>query len=522
MAHLLDADYTQQFLLPPSLEDWIAPDHPARFIREFVDALDLDALGVRWASGEGGRPAYACGLLLKVWLYGYYERIRSTRKLERACRNHLGFIWLTGMTVPDHNTLCNFFRANKQGIRALFRKTVEVAVKAELVGFALHAVDGTKIPARVANRGGWHKKGLEELLQRLEKELAGLEADLERTPERDEPSDALPEVVAKRQALRERVLTALDALDQAGEKHLHPADADARVVKCGDRNRNLFGYNGQAVADEKHGIVVACEAVQDANDEHCLNTMIEHVDEQAGRHAERTVADTGYATGAELAQAQADELDVVVALPSTARPNPDKPYASSNFTYDAERDVCLCPHGGVLTLRGTRERKDKGYVLRRYRCTVKDCPHRAQCTGDKKGRTIELNQYHEVFQRQFEKHRDPAVRADLGKRSHIIEPVFAFVKEHLGFRRFTVSGLDNVRTQWALLCTTYNLHKLFKHWCSGKNRSGHEGGAPLSAISRRRTRILSCLRLLSRLAVVLPCPPWRRSPRLSAVPTRIT
>ena len=95
MGRRIDVDYAQEFLLPPSLEDWIAPNHPARFIREFVDALDLEDLGIAWAVGERGRPAYAAGLLLKIWLYGYYERIRSTRKLEKACRDHIGFLWLT-------------------------------------------------------------------------------------------------------------------------------------------------------------------------------------------------------------------------------------------------------------------------------------------------------------------------------------------------------------------------------------------------------------------------------------------
>jgi transposase len=484
MAHLIDADYSQEFLLPPCVEDWVPQDHPARFIREFVDALDLESLGIGWASGEGGRPAYACGLLLKIWLYGYYERVRSTRKLERACRNHMGFIWLAGMAVPDHNTLNGFFRANKKGIRALFRRTVEVAVEAELVGFVLHAVDGTKIAARVANRSGWHKKELGKLLAKLEEDLAELEVDLEAAEGREDAWDALPEAVADKQALRERVRAALDTLERAGQEHLHPGDEDARVMKCADRNRNVFGYNGQAVADEKGGLIVACEAVQDCNDERCLNAMIEQVDEQAGRHAERTVADAGYATGAELGQAEDNELDVVVALPPSALPDPDKPYASSNFTYDAERDVCICPHGGELTLRGTREREDKGYVLRRYRCVVKDCPHRARCTKDKKGRTIELNQYYEVFQRHIDKHRNPGVRADLHKRQHIIEPVFAFIKEHLGFRRFTLSGLDKVRTQWALLCATYNLHKLFKHWCSGTIRFEPGRNGSSAALSR--------------------------------------
>ena len=134
--------------------------------REFVDALNLEEVEISWARGENGRPAYAAQLLLKIWLYGYFERTRSSRRLEKACRDHMGFIWLAGMHAPDHNTLNNFFRANKKEIRNLFKTTVRVAVEADMVGFVLHAVDGTKIAASVAGRGAWHKKRLLKFLKK--------------------------------------------------------------------------------------------------------------------------------------------------------------------------------------------------------------------------------------------------------------------------------------------------------------------------------------------------------------------
>lgn len=478
MAHLIDADYSQEFLLPPSLEDWVGPGHPARFIREFVEAVDLREMEISWARGEKGRPAYAADLLLKVWLYGYFERIRSSRKLEKACRDHIGFIWLAGMHAPDHNTLNSFFRANKRGIRNLFKKTVRVAVEADMVGFVLHAVDGTKIAARVANRGGWHKKKLLRLLEKLECELGELEKQIEENSVCNAVSDALPQELEERQALREKVRGALKQLEDAGQEHLHPADEDARVMQCKEQSRNAFAYNGQAVADEQAGIVVACEATTDCNDERQLNAMLDKVEEQAGRRAERTLADTGYATGPEFEQAEKKERDVVVALPQVMRPNPDKPYAASNFTYDKERDLVICPLGEELTFHGARYRKERGYHLRRYQCANTGCPHRAQCTNSKTGRTVDVNQYYEVIKRQRDKQQLPAVRADLKKRGYLIEPVFAFIKQHLGFRRFTVSGLDNVQAQWALVCATYNLHKLFKHWRSGKKSTHIPGQTP--------------------------------------------
>lgn len=163
MPHLLEADFDQIHLLPPSLEDWIGPEHPARFIREFVSNLKLKKLKFAQpvASSEG-RPAYAPELMLRLWLYGYFEKVRSHRKLEKACREQIGFIWLCGNMAPDHNSLWRFWQANKKPLREVFRQSVEVAMRLKLVGMVLQAVDGTKIQAACSGRGGWDEAGLEQ------------------------------------------------------------------------------------------------------------------------------------------------------------------------------------------------------------------------------------------------------------------------------------------------------------------------------------------------------------------------
>jgi hypothetical protein len=310
------------------------------------------------------------------------------------------------------------------------------------------------------------------LLKKLDERIAALELALEQSDAKEEPSDELPGALAERKVLRDRVRSALAELETAGETHVHPADRDARVMKYADRNRNTFGYNAQAVADDRAGLVVACEVVQDRNDERQLNAMMDCVEAQAGRTAERTVADAGYATGRELARAERDGRDVVVALPTGMRPNPGAPFHASNFTYDPGRDCCICPKGGILTYRHTRVQRSRGYVLRLYRCTAKDCPYRAVCAKGKRERAIELSQYYEAVVRQRRKQQGVQVRGDLKKRSYLIEPVFAFIKQHLGFRRFTMRGLACVRAQWALLCATYNLHKLWRRWNEGLFRKG--------------------------------------------------
>src|SRR5215213_3314337 len=157
MAQPITPDYGQQFIFPPALEDWVPAHHAVRFIREFVDQLDLGSLGFAMPTALNGRPPYHPSLLLKIWLYGYFERIRSTRKLETACKEHLPLVWLTGTLQPDHNSLWRFWKENKKALREVFKQTVRVAVQTGAVGLVLQAVDGTKIEAAASGYSGWSK-----------------------------------------------------------------------------------------------------------------------------------------------------------------------------------------------------------------------------------------------------------------------------------------------------------------------------------------------------------------------------
>ena len=165
MSREICPDYETQYLFPRSLEEWVGPDHPARFVREFVDALDLEALGLseeQKARREdpNGRPHYGLGLLLKVWLYGYMNRIGSSRKFEQGCRDVLPLVWLAGTHVPDHNTLWRFWHRYRETIRQLFLQSVRVAMSEHLVGMVLQAIDGTKIKSAASKRTAWHQADL--------------------------------------------------------------------------------------------------------------------------------------------------------------------------------------------------------------------------------------------------------------------------------------------------------------------------------------------------------------------------
>ena len=459
MAQPIAPDYGQQFLFPPALEDWVPADHPARFLREFVDQLDLPALGFVIPSASEGRPPYAPSLFLKIWLYGYFHRIRSTRKLEAACHEHLSLVWLTGLIAPDHNSLWRFWSENKKGLRQIFKQSAQLALQVGAVGLVLQALDGTKIEACASGHSGWTRDYMEKLLAALD--LALGQTELALLQEKHEPAGyRLPAGLAQRQALREQVKAGLAQLEADGRKHYHPVEPEARRMKVGTTNR--FAYNAQAVADSQEGVIVACEVDRQETDTGQLVPMIGQAQANLGVASleTTTVADTGYGAGADLQAAQEKQWPVLA--PPAGKPAGDNPYASQHFYYDPQARTVTCPQHRQLDHEGHRI-KD-GQRVERYRCHCRDCPVRAQCTRDPKGRQIEIWPHRAVVQAMRARLQTPRGIDQYQQRCEIIERRFGQIKQHDGFRRWTVWGLEAVRTQWSLLCATLNLRVLYKKW----------------------------------------------------------
>ena len=464
MTQPIAPDYGQQFLFPPALEEWVAQDHPVRFLREFVEQLDLGALGFAMPVAVEGRPPYAPSLLLKIWLYGYFHRIRSTRRLEAACSEHLSLLWLTGLIAPDHNSLWRFWRDNKKALRAVFKQTVHLAVNAGAVGFALQALDGTKIQAACSSPNGWSKEYMKRLLAQLDGALEDIELKvIEENSQSEASGYRLPAGLAERQALREQIKKGLAQLQADGRRHYHPVEPEARRMKVRDANR--YSYNAQAIADEKENIIVACEATRQENDTGQLVPMIEQARDNLGAAAAQslTVADTGYGSGGDLQAAEAKGMNVL-APPPEGKPPKDHPYAAQHFRIDPVAHTVTCPQSRCLDYEGQTTKR--GQIVERFRCHHRDCPVRALCSRDPKGRQIELWRHHPAVRSMRERLEQTVPREQWEQRRRIIEPRFAQLKEHDGFRRWTVWGLEAVRTQWALLCATLNLRVLYKKWQS--------------------------------------------------------
>lgn len=458
----IDADYTEQYLLPPSLEDWVSVDHPARFIREMVSQMDLKALGIEDQSPVEGRPPYAKALLLRVWLYGYWKRVRSSRKLEEACREDIGFVWLCGQHRPDHNTLWRFFRSNRSSLRLLFKQTVKTAMDMDLVGLVLQAVDGTKIQALCTGYGPHRVKDAEKLEQALNEQIAVLEAGIEAAGQQNScESSHLPKELADKKILRERVKAALEQAKTQTREYIQVGEPDARRMKNGTQRK--FGYNAQVVVDSTSQIIVAEEAVVDETDQRQLSSMMVKAKENTGTSV-LTVADAGYSSGSELKKVAEQNMEALVNLCEYQTSEGQHAYHSSRFHYDKARDVVTCPEGRELVLQRVRDKKGLRVRVYRSASACKVCPVRTQCTSDRHGRTIDIAPGREQLREMEATLKDETKRALLKRRCCIVEPVFAQIKAHGQFRRWTYGGIDSVRAQWALLCSVWNLRVIYKRW----------------------------------------------------------
>jgi len=463
----------QDWLFPPSLEELIPQDHPARFVAAFVKSLSLVAwreLGIVVEWQEEGAPAYHPVALLCVWLYGFMVGIRSSRKLEAACRDQLSFLWLTGWQHPDHNTLWRFYKANRQGMRKLFKRTVKVAVSVGLVDLAVQAIDGTRIAGNASRGRTLDAKGLRGLLERLEKLMDRLEAENQAEGEAVPPR--LPAQLAQAEALRQQVQSALVVVTaEEGPEEINLTDPDAVLVK--GRQGVVAGYNAQAVvssleANQAGGsglLITAEEVAAEAHDYNQVVPMLEKAEETTGQRAGVSLFDGGYHSGEKLAQCE--EQGYVVLMAESQDKAPEGPYHKDRFEREEQGDSYRCPEGQSLSYRYTAHRKGRpeARVYRASGAVCRACPAFGRCTKDKHlGRSIEIGSHEEELRRNRAAMATEEGKVMYSRRKELPEPVFGIMKELQGARRFLLRGLANVRAEWALLAATFNLRTLWRVW----------------------------------------------------------
>lgn len=479
MSKFIRPNYDDILLFPPCVDDLIPSDHEVRFVRDFVRELDLEQLGISLQPSRVGRPQYHPELLLTVWLYGYMNRIRSSRKLEKACRNQIDFIWLTGFLHPDHNTLSNFLKDNQKIFKKIFKLIIQTAKDLDLIKMILHALDGTKIASVISSKGALHRERLEKLLANIDKvidEMVSSTVQTDQDDDKDAAQTALSAELSEAETRREKIRESLQKLNECNVNHLNPKEPDAQIMKM-HAGKNQFGYNCQAIRDADSGMVVAEDVITDTTDYSSLTTVIDQVKDTFNEVAEVTVADNGYLSGEELADAELKSYNVLVNVDSYIK-EMDKSendfYPKSDFIYDETGDYYTCPEGKKLVFEATKKKtikrklSKKEYIWSVYRCyDCSGCPVFSSCTKGKIGRRINRSSHAKHFEDQIKLQKDEKNKENLKKRNVIIEPLFALFKEINGFRRFMYRNLSGAQFQWTMICTCHNIKTLYKLWTKG-------------------------------------------------------
>ena len=463
----------QQWLLPPSLDDALAPDHPARFVAAFIDAIDAEAwaeMGIIRHGDPEGAPAYDARALLGVWALGFMTGVRSSRKLEAACHEQIPYLWLTGFQQPDHNTLWRFYQQHRDGMRALLKRSVRTAVALGLVDLALQAVDGTRVHGNAAQERTLDAAGLERLLHRTDARIAELES-----PQAASDDPALPRLPARLRAevLRAQVRAALARVTaEDGPRTVNLSDPDAKLLRT--RRGFITGHNVQAMASPVAAsagggqIITAADLTPEVNDAHELLPMMEQAEANSGVASAVTLADAGYHSGANLAACA--EQGRTVVMPDQQQAALTRPYHKEQFAYDRTCDTYTCPAGETLSFSGNTHDRNGGTV-RQYRAArgvCAACPAVGACTRDtRNGRTIRAGPHDAALHDHRAWQASAEARTLFRRRCWLIEPVFSVLKDQQGARRFLLRGATAVRAEWSWLATCFNLRALARGWQRG-------------------------------------------------------
>src|SRR5919106_1337492 len=456
-------DRSQTTLFPESLEDWIGEDNPVRVIDAFVDALDLRALGFDGVVPEAtGRPSYHPAVLLKLYIYGYLNRVQSSRRLEREAGRNVELMWLTGRLMPDHKTIANFRKDSGRAIRQVCAQFVTLCRRLGLLNTASVAIDGSKFKA-VNNRDrNFTRAKVERRRVQIEESVGRYLQQLD-TADRQEPSEAL---AARTTRLKEKIaklgeeMQRLAELEQpmlaSPDQQISLTDPDARSMATSGRGSGVVGYNVQVAVETQHHLIIAHEVINEGSDRAQLSPMAKAAKAALGVEKLDAVADRGYFSGEEILACDNAGITVTLPKPMTSGMIARGRFGKQDFRYVADEDVYICPAGERLPYRYTNE--EDGLILRRYWTNAcQSCPIKKTCTSGKERRITRWEHEHvlEAVQRRLDEQPEK-----MRQRRETVEHPFGTIKARMGATHFLMKTLPRVASELALHVLAYNLTRV--------------------------------------------------------------
>jgi len=439
------------------MEDLIEEESLVRVIDRFIDICDLDKLGfTRTKPAQTGRPGYSPKPLAKLYVYGYENGIRSSRKLEKETKRNIEVMWLTEGLAPDHKTIADFRRTNIRPLQKLFREFVKLCRSWELVGGELIAIDGSKFKASNNKKANFSRKKLDDRLARLDEKISVYMAQLDEEDQKDENESKVPDgllELLKRKELYERYIT---QLNETGENELSTTDSDARLMG-NNRGGVEMAYNVQSAVDEKHHIILDYDVSKNPSDQVQLAATAKRLLRLKYRRF-TLLADKGFYNGTDLSKVKKFKLKAIVSRPKPTNPkNQPKQFHTEQFKYDPKTDTYCCPTGETLHLRCKRSNGRRVY-RNKDACAV--CPYLKDCTTGKSGyRIVTRNQFAKIYEETDNAFKENRHLYKL--RQQIVEHPFGTIKHTMNGGYFLLRTRRKVRCEIALLFLGYNLKRAY-------------------------------------------------------------
>ena len=459
MYYIKGTDRTQAVLFPQSLDEIIDTDNEVRIIDLFVESIDLAQFCFQVKSSSEGRPPYHPKDLLKLYVYGYLNSIRSSRALEKECKRNIEVMWLVQQLSPDHNTISNFRKGNEKAIRKAFRHTVSIASKFDLIGGRLIAGDSTKLRAQNSKKNNFNENKIVQHLEYIEKRLDEYNQALDQADEKNK--QIIQEQIGKQNSRKEKYLNLSKHLTDTEQTQVSTSDPDSRQMIIRN-NITEVAYNVQTTVDAKNNLTLDYK-VTNENDSKAMGPMLGRAKKILGSADFTALYDKGYHTGSELKTGIEMGVGLMVAIPGVASFAPDERYNFDKFIYNESNDTYTCPEQKILITNGNWYQKSKQrylYYVKHYKTSAcNTCPALALCTKNKKGRLIERSEYQPYMDQNKENiEKDPTTYK---KRQAIIEHTYGIIKRQWGFYFVsTKKGIKRASADVGLMFTAFNLRRL--------------------------------------------------------------
>jgi transposase len=459
MSYIEGESREQRVLFPEVLDDYISEENLVRFIDAFVDGLEMEELGFdRTAPKETGRPPYDPRDLLKLYIYGYLNRVRTGRTLERECQRNVELMWLMRKLRPDFKTITDFRKDNRKAFRGVFRQFVLLCKGLGLVGGELVAVDGSKFKAVNSGQRNFSQKKLEERLKKIDEKVERYLDEMDRGDEEGKDTEiSAAELKQKIEKLKERkgrYEELLKELGASGQSQVSLTDPESRAMALTPRGE--VSYNVQTAVDQKHHLIVEQDVTNEGLDNHQLFTMAQKAQQMLGQNELQVVADMGYYNHEELKRCEEAGITTYVSKPLVSKNTARGLFGKEKFVYEADGDCYRCPAKERLDFRFETQEGDKKF---RYYWTqaCPGCALKAQCTTDPRFHRIKRWEHEAVLERIEQRVKANTVILKL--RQQLVEHPFGTIKFWNDQRHFLMRGLEKVKAEFSLSTLAYDIKR---------------------------------------------------------------